>query len=563
MKVTSIHERPFRGWPNLTKDLMAFPPLTSLVVLAKVVHEKANDGVFNKGGSHNRVTHQVFQRLMLDLLNKQGEMTETSVHQHHLAPLLHSGAFDRLCQELAGLRSTHSALNYALWLPQWSRTASLLWFTTIEQRSFVGPAKIELARTWIMYEKIWPQLVSNMLVPSNNGSFSAFTAPKYALLLALALWHFGGYVENPKPSLFSQLSEDQVQTILGLFTVPLDDFIRRSGALEVYPERFKNPFLLDPVIRLPNGALLAPDPSTLLSGFEKRMLQRSLGQGVANGGEDGFQRESTAFGKVFEEYGRKVLRAIPHGAAGQEYQDEFPYYVGSNQLDSPDAFVLGGDTPLVFEFKSVRHPFDADAEVTAQGLTSWLNRVLGMTDKRPPLEQGLTFFRWLAANGANGSVCKESLNNYLYLLVTYDDPPWCANWPSTRMKLWPDLNLEQRALLNRALFVSIRDVEVAVTVAHFFATQGNPRSLGSLVREWRTSCQGPPQTFVNGQPAMLGSLASFLVERYPGARRHILPMHQEAFLEAFRAAADAGFPVGGVEQLDARVAGSYSDDHKH
>jgi hypothetical protein len=558
MQVTFTHERPFSGWPDFTKELLAFPPLTSLVVLAKVVHQNAvaNDGTFNNSGSHNRVTHQVFQRLMLGLLTEEVGKIANTTHQDKFATLVRSGTFARLCGELGGLRSTHPALNPKTKGPPRSQMESGQWFTAIEQSPFVGPAKIELARTWIMYEKIWRQLVGDSLVPPNSALFSAFTDPKYALFLGLVLWHFSGYVENPQPTLSHQLTQNQVQTILDLFTVPLDEFIQRAGALGVYPKRFQNPFLLDPVIRLPNGALLAPDPTALFTGFEKRMLYRALRQGANDGGEDGFQQVSTAFGKVFEEYGRKVLRAIKHGAACQKYQDEFSYFVGSARMDSPDAFVLRGDTPLVFEFKSVRHPFDADAEVTAQGLTSWLNRVLGMTDKRPPLEQGLTFFRWLAANGANGSVCKESLNNYLYLLVTYDDPPWCANWPSTRMKLWPDLNLEQRALLNRALFVSIRDVEVAVTVAHFFATQGNPRSLGSLVREWRTSCQGPPQTFVNGQPAMLGSLASFLVERYPGARRHILPMHQEAFLEAFRAAADAGFPVGGVEQLDARVAGS-------
>lgn|SRR5678815_980770 len=198
-------------------------------------------------------------------------------------------------------------------------------------------------------------------------------------------------------------------------------------------------------------------------------------------------------------------------------------------VDSPDAFLLG-TSPLVFEFKSMRYPFDLQTATSLEGLARWLTELTGGKNGRGAFEQGAAFVQDARA-GRCLAIDARTINDALYVVVAYDDIPSCANWLGVRDELWPSgsLSLEAARLSRRTVFISMRDLETTLTVQDFERSNGRPFSLGGEVRQWWEIVRHGPQPDGGGQDRLPDGLGNLLIRRYPEATAHVLEFHRTAW----------------------------------
>ncbi|HET9623014.1 MAG TPA: hypothetical protein VFP84_16695 [Kofleriaceae bacterium] len=545
MDVTFLRSERFPGWPEFHTGLDAIQAPEAAVALAKIVVNTAaqSDGVFTTFQDLTATNFHLMQRLLLRRWAAGGWRRPAFDPGKPLHESIDpSRSLFRLLRYLSGLRETHPILDRSIVRPPAIVAAHVLWFTMLEQRFQNRSAKHEVARAWIMYQSIWPQLVASGKIPvAPPYAATAFDSLPYTLFMIMLLYHEGGYVDDARALLAQSTVGGQIfETFRDLYTVPADEFVRCDRP-EDYPEKYLNPFGISPILRIDDNRLIAPDPSVLFGGLEFRLLQQVLSTGKESNPanpEDGFRKASSSFGFVFEAYGRALLAQ----AAIEQVVPEFRYERGGQMVDSPDAFLLGA-LPLVIEFKSMRYPFDLQTATSLQGLARWLTELTGGKNGRGAFEQGAAFVQDVQS-GRCRAIDARTINDALYVIVAYDDIPSCANWLSVRDELWPSGSLSPEAALlsRRTVFISIRDLEAALTIQDFEHSKGRAFSLGDEMRQWWEMVQHGPQPDDARQHRLPDGLGNFLIRRYPNATAHSLELHRTGWNAYQAATLDAGFP---------------------
>ncbi|WP_434047588.1 MULTISPECIES: hypothetical protein [Sorangium] len=482
-----------------------------------------DDGTFPQGNAVGPLTVHVLQRNLLEQYGTAPELSPRDAHSRSL------GYF---CGQALALRSTHKCLQVSRALPLGERVTRKLWFTAIEQDSLGRTPRTEMARCWMMYESIWPQLLlaGRFNVPPATLK-TAHGAMHNALLFAASVWQANGWVPDPRQYFRATTLGNAVDNLIQAFAVSVESFQGRLRETPRYPREFRNLFIEHPVLQLQGGSLLAPDPSVLFPAFERLMTGRVLREWTHESGEDGFQDASRAIGAVFEDYARALLSSADV-VLGGTYLPEFKYNNGQQTVDSPDAFILRPTQSLVFEVKATRFPFSVETLETSPGdhLTGWLCKVLGANADRGPLDQGREFFRHAKGLGPlNGA----DLSDAIYLVVTYPDVPPMLNWKSWREK-WlfnvePSLACD---LFHRTAFVSIADLEAAAA-----ASQCGENVADLVAKWWATEYSAAPVDM----DEIRGRLGDFCRRRVRNLRGQEPMLLRTARENLFTAAEAAGF----------------------
>src|SRR5690606_16824790 len=184
----------------------------------------------------------------------------------------------------------------------------ILWFHHLEQQGLSWAAKLELGRSQRMFAEIWPEFLDAGRVKLASSEATAFLSMRYALLLALGLWHARGTVSDVR-ELFkaSSLSEATLSAVLDAISVPLETVQETFSTATHYPESIQNYFQRYPVIRVGEWAAFAPLPDLLLQSWDLRNLFDNLELTVANVGDRGGVEFYRALGVVFEAYARELV----------------------------------------------------------------------------------------------------------------------------------------------------------------------------------------------------------------------------------------------------------------
>lgn len=524
MSVSLIGQTRFRGWHLLNKGLRGLPAAEAVVSLGRVVAAimTANDGTFPRVGNMNPTSHHMMQRLLLQRWAREDWRAPTAANAAHV-PAMHPALMSAY-RSLVGARSRHPSLGHNLRRPTWERVVSSVWVSSLEQEFANRAPKQELARAWIFFDTIWPRLLAAGTVNVPAPCATAFASLDYALLLVAMLWHAQGHIPDLRAALqHTQLGPLATDTLLDCYTTPAEAFVANDTPSAYPVSGWANPFARAPILRVGDARLICPDPSVLFAGVEFRILQEALG--------GDFVATSRAFGKVFEAYVLDVLNAIPAPVLGGQVSPEFPYQRNGQQVDTPDAFVIGVRN-VVFEVKALRYPYDADAAANVEGFVSWLSKLAGANDERGPLEQGANFFADVEA-GIVPRFPPGSMRDALYLMVSYQDIPFgIANCLQLRAKYWSTLGPAAKLSSPRSAFVSIRDLETAATIAEAAHRAGTPFSFSDEAHEWWAYCSRhrlPP------------SLRDYLLVKHPGGAGHSLSLHEQANIAFFARAEAAAF----------------------
>ena len=547
MQVEFLTSVPFPGWPDFEARLAKLPAPELALMLAQMVAQstKQNDGRFVKEGFVSAVNLHIFQRFLLRQWSAEGWRLPTAEKRQSLQDDEAKREIANLMRALVDRRNQHPALAPKIELPKPVKIASGLWFSAQEQRFQNRSPKHEIARAWLMFQNIWPIVVETRKIPLAAPNLSAFESLPYALLMLTLMYLHDGWLPDVMGALSkSNLKGPALTSFLGCYTTAANDFVRHDRPAD-YPVGFVNPFGLKPVLRITDNVLFAPDPSIIFGALGFRLLQQALTAGTEAEPEDpdkGFERASSAFGFVFEEYVRLLLKELGRLSAGQQFRDEFRYKRGTDAVASPDAFLVGA-APLIFEFKSLRFPFHAEAEAHFTGLASWLTRMTGGKDGRSAFEQGVAFVRDAQARLFT-EVGNDVAETAMYVMVGYEDIPLPANWPGIRKHIWgSELTPEALALEGRSVFISLRSLEIALAVAEFEASGGRNFCMGFAIREWWQSLKTGPAAFEtpSGEPRLAPDFGNYLLEKYPDAVGYFPSLLREAWQKFQDATTDVAF----------------------
>jgi len=366
MAIELMAEGRFRGWYRLRRPLAALPVAEASVSLARVVAElmASHDGTFVGGGSMNATNHHLMERLLLQRWDAEQWRSPSAALAQRVAQM-HGRLMPAYCA-LTGARGRHRGLSRNLRAPLWYRVVSSVWVASLEQEFVNRAPKQELARAWILYKDVWPRIETAGKVTVPAPSQTAFASIDYALLLVVAVWHHRGFIADLRAALRdTNIGQGTISTLLDCYTHPAPELVAADNPA-LYPgEGFANPFARAPLLRIGDASVFCPDPSVLFAGVEYRVLQQALG--------GDFVRTSRAFGHVFEAYGGDLLQAA-HGLGGR-FLPEFRYPRAGEQVDTPDAFILGARS-VVFEFKALRYPFEVDQSGNVRAFVAWISKLV-------------------------------------------------------------------------------------------------------------------------------------------------------------------------------------------
>jgi len=520
---------PFEGERALIEKLRTLDHRAFLRDGARAVGAlvRAHDGVFpDAAPNRNPLSFQALQQYLLSLL--------------HEPPLAERGgqleySIDDILGQFLAFRALHPCLHAAPGIDGWERITRKLWFTALEQELLSRTPKYEIARAWVMFEKIWPDLLARGKFHASTGSQrSAAGAMHNALLFTAALYVANGWVEDRRAYFANTTLGGSIDALVASFSVRLQDLHPRLAPQQPYPDRaFLNPFIGTPVVVLPGEELLAPDPAALFVAFERTMTLKVLRESVLEDPGEGFDTYSRAIGNVYEEYVNRVLRADGVQLGGR-YQPEFRYGPPGQELDSPDAFVLRPRRSIVIECKATRFPNDVEQLLRDPGeqLLGWIRKILGATPHRAPLDQGQTFFRQAAGlQQLDG----HDLGDALYLIAIYPTVPqmlnsmrWREDWLCQRL---PELQCD---LFSRVVFVSVRDLEIALSASQ---APGHVGTFADLISAWWTELGNAELRNLPLSP----SLGDYILQLHPVVAQRELSMLQEARAELYLATEAAGF----------------------
>jgi hypothetical protein len=530
----------FPGWSSVWAQLAAMDPrkLWLSAVRAAWKSAKAENGVFVGDAVLHFKNHSIFVRLALRA-QMDGLGTEGSYDVVATKALLR-----QLSQ-----RGEELLLAYYATVPDDSeahrqeRIVVGSWLTALTYRGRNRSAKFELARAWILLRRKWREkretlaemYEAELQIPLST----AFDSIEGGLFLAVMMMQADGFVPDPVRALGETHLGNAAEAFVTLYSVDATTLVAGRETLEQYPAvGLENPFMAEPILRMPDGSLVAPDPGALLTCIEERLVDHALRPFIEEGG----RREKlarTMRGYVFESYLADVLCEIGRASLRCRHVDEFQYAVGDQVVRSPDGFLVNDVGVIAFEAKATRFPRPIEAQLSVEALLGWMGKVAGELPDRLPLTQGARFVEhWIAGNA--GIVAQlgpwRGHEAFSYLLVTAEDPPFIVPSPEFRDRYWhPRLGNTETALDARSSFVSIKDIEVLHCAASVHLKAKTNFDGTRAIRDWEKHRASGPHSLVQAMNSTAiefkRSLADYLVEKYQGASTEFPDLQRDAFEE--------------------------------
>jgi len=287
------------------------------------------------------------------------------------------------------------------------------------------------ARTWLLYNDIWPTVAKAQGVAASTR-LSELTGVSLPQLIMFGY----AYTGRSKSGYFVPYTEQQLATLkpeLGVGPVQQQRFLdwvttsyvdARVNAAQASPgigyDKYRlSPFLTKPVARperppagAPDGLHLVPVPAFLARRVTEGLYHELANDSNAGGAINPFR---TAFGHVFEAYVGELLRA---GCGTASVIPEFKYGRKGTQVASPDWLVLDGSRLVVIEVK--------------QSALTLNSKIFGriadvVRDLRQNLAAGaeqVLNFRKALKLGTQGLEALSHVTEIELLVVTYDQIPF-------------------------------------------------------------------------------------------------------------------------------------------
>ena len=547
---------PFPGWGRyreVAATLESFPAALMLMqVCFRVMQD--DDGVFVGDGLHNYDSHHVLARVLLRQWLDAGAPScdpgtpwpavDKETYRH-----LFSWSND-LTERDARARAARSEEHPPGSTEHFHRISEAAWEGALKSRLRNASPKFEQARAWALLRHYWPAARNASQTALDRGVRdpldTAFESSEHYLFLTVALHRAGGWIPDPVTA-FAGTALGDVESFLQWYVPLIEDVVgdwatiegeRRTGLVSAFVD--------EPIVRLPDGGLLAPDPGLLWSGIEERLSRRARAGLVDNHGAD---LVGDLWGAAIERYVQDLVRDAAAPGPGSVLQP-FSFGDPGAEIESPDVPVSA--KPFVgMEVKATRWSEPYEDALSLNWLCDWLEKVLGRRTStgRGPWEQGSAFFEaWRA--GSPEIVAKlgpfPGYPGLVYAVVTPEIVPFAVHVPAFRKKLLePGLTLELKALSNSTVFLAIDDLEVAATIAEGLGTGSGFDVVSELV-EWKALCETQRPAFEDdqGRKRLLPRFGDFLVEKYPEAASGMPARLQSAMGEFWDAAAKAGFGQG-------------------
>ncbi len=558
MNTVVMESLPFPGWQQFRADITAFGPrrlLSRLIHAAK--QEVKHSGRFIGGAVHNYTNHPIICRAALRLILDDFDATEPDDTE--------SLTDKRRDLFLRILLAANGLGNLAVWTPldqggERSRRraiAELTYLLGFLHKDRNHTTVHEIARVWLYYRRYWDDVVR-----ARPHQFSRNLKPLSTAFDCIEGYLFMAASVIPKQEV--RLADPATTFALTRFGAQVDQVVKWYACdahvavgtwfdIERYPlGGIGSVFLKHPLLRLPDGSIIAPEPGMLLGGLDARLSQR-----LASTYDDASEREEvlTLLGHCHEAHLRALLSECATYSRDELFCDEFPF--GNAEL-SPDGFLRGSEV-TIFEAKATRTP-DPPGRPKLSDFNTWLDTAAGARPpKRGPLDQGLRFLdawrhndsRVIAQLGRPPAVA-----NINYVIVVPDPLPPIVNWMPYRRELWADqrFTAAQRGLNERTVFISIRELEYLVGTMRHLHKAGTPTTCASLLAAWHRSWPDDSKIAVVGNVsgAFKHNLTNFLSMHVPEARATTAKFIEKAFLEAMDEANRFGFahqgdlPVGDV-----------------
>ena len=541
MKMLKTDSLPFPGWEPLLKVIIDVGPRRFLRMIAWKAHAegKQNGQTFVGDSVHNYLNHHVMARVAIQLMvdgHPSPPVEQETTDDERLAIIRSflwvNGMLERRSAEVG-------KLNLPAGTPSSQRTLRDSWRMAMEVQQRHTTPKYEIARTWLILREYWQDRAHEVLTshdinlrePMSSGFDDLLAYLWVTLTLSQGPW------VNQVGALEDTTSPEHYKKVIDHY-VPMVDEVA-----EGWPEITRstkswldNPFLDEPVVRLPTGELVAPDPGVLMSGLTNRFVRRSLA-GFAEDSPSLGEAARTLVGFAFEEYGRALLRAIS-AADSSEYVGEFETIPGSL---SPDGFLLNPTELGTFEFKSLRLPVSGRDISDLSTYRSWIGASAGERKEKGklPFEQYQRFLKtWASGNAPSEARLGKPtrFKDGFYAVVTVDDAPITAHWPKHRTLLWGGgLHSGLAFRDSEAVWLSIHDLELLAGLVEHAKEAGRPLNAVQLLLRWKKWLQQPALRSADDRYMSLrGSLKAYLQEHHTELFGRAPDLLTKAMDEAFR-----------------------------
>ncbi len=550
---------PFAGWSALRDELRGLGAQRLLrVLLRKVYAEMPQSGYSFVGDPfHNYVNHPVIARVLVRMIldgEPAGDLD---------APISPAEA-DRLCGILAQLnelaRSRHVGRDPEEVVVSGSQAFEAAvygqWINTFELRGRHAQANREIARAWAMLRWHWPKVASTLgnIGPATIPAvplLSAFDSLEHVTALYIAFLSEAGYIETPEKHFLHTALFPNLSQFLALYAPPARDVVGEWSAIEGDPLMgLGSPFRHEPVVALPSGALVAPDPGQVFSGFSDLLLRRAIIplQGACESQDEAVRLLS---GRLFESYAASLVSEIAALQPGVRYEPEFEMGDGTKSLDS---FLISDALLLMWEFKALRLPEPNEDTLHPSGMYRWLRAVAGADDRkqRGPYKQISEFVRrWQRSPDCISRIgpATAARRGALIVVVATDPPPF-LHWRRFREGVWRE-GLDQAAagIDQSTLFLSINDVEELLSVGEWLRTRGQDTpSPTDLLMDYLRQCRDPQYASFHGARGfMKAGLRDFLADRFPERGAPLPTLLSRAYDECMLGVRQVAFPDGGPD----------------
>lgn len=501
MKLIPFYTLPFAGWAELESTIQALGPRAVLRALlqrawTRFQHNNSNDPI------HNMKNHEPAVRVALRVFLDNPNDTSDGLTPDQAS---------RLCSVLARFNSVlHKGPNS--WpedtFPRdtWRKRGFYSWVDSLQAGLYRVPYD-EMGRTWFMLRTKWEitsQTTQGVRKPPIALPLQGSLEQHFSL--AMVALQRQGWIENPEQVFAKTLKSDQWQGLVA--SLPSANSVVGSWA-EIQAEleneiHFR--FGEEPLIRLPDNSIMAPDPWRLFAAIGDRVtaLARAEVRASVFGGAAGM-----AFGTAFESQ-VEALVADCAAHSSDRFMAKFKYSVGGvSGLESPDAFLVSDDLLFIFECKSTMPKRQCHDYADFIDL---LSKAAGGNKDRKPYDQLMRFLRaWEDPSYVSPGIlgAKSQYANIKYVVVVPFEVPTIVYDKRWRKTVWPH---RHRAIDRNTLFLSISDLGTANTILRMQHRAGRPTNLMHLLTAWLRSWR-KPLLFRNGLETPSG-LGLFLREHW-------------------------------------------------
>lgn len=558
MRVMKYETLPFPGWPafiDQIREIGAFTVIRLLVALSWKDFKTA-DNFTGSNPIHHAHNHQALCHVALRVWMDEGtpamqrapvveDARRLTILLLQMGDIVHQGFIDR--PRMTSKKNRRR------------QVAETMWVSALQMRHRNSRSMDEAGRTWLLLREYWSRRQYDVMAreeqrkgetPPKEPMLCGFDSLEWWVFAAFSVLTKDGWIEDPAAYYASTAFAENISAQIDMNLPSVEEVIGPwDDVRHQVRNSLLNPFMEHPILRIPGGPIIAPDPAAVFSALSDRVIRRVRDRGCADESERQKERIATLIGYSYESYVADLVKDCGEHSVDERFQAEFT--VGSNGEErSPDAFLNASNHVTMFEVKSTRVPEPPDCVANLLGLLSMMEAASGKrrlgSRTRGPLEQGTDFIRrWDESDPR----ILENLGNMppscLYVLVSPIEWPGVIHWGQFREQFWhPLLGDAEKFLDGRVAFVNHRELELAAILLRARMTQGKPTSFRVLLEEWMTATRKYIVELDSNSEIrdVYGGFGDYLLSHYAEEMSQRLPMLDNAAEEIVYEAGRIAFP---------------------